>query len=77
MMHSEDQDYFDFSIEEEVPEELSSDKKACPHCKQPIPKDSLFCLFCGEPATKTKKGNWIILVALIVLIVFIVWVLAL
>jgi len=73
MMNSDNRDYFDFTTEEELPEEHSGDIRKCPHCDRPISADSLFCLYCGESVLSAKKNKWTILVAVFVLIAFLSW----
>ena len=73
MMFSEEEDYFDFSIEEDLPEEQSPKKRQCPHCGKPIPADSLFCLFCGQAVSQGNKKIWVIVVVILVLISFLLW----
>jgi predicted nucleic acid-binding Zn ribbon protein len=70
-MDSDNYDYFDFSTEQELPEEQASQMKPCPHCKQPIPAHSLFCLYCGEAVTSSRKHRWMIIVAIFVLVAFV------
>jgi predicted nucleic acid-binding Zn ribbon protein len=65
-----DSDYFDFTVEDELPEEYSKNMKECPHCNKPIPADSLFCLYCGERIWPVKKKIWLITAVVIVLIAF-------
>ncbi len=74
MMYIDNNDYFDFKAENELPEEHSQDKKICPHCGKPIPADSLFCLYCGEPLPAGKKNIWVTLLVILVLAAFIMWV---
>jgi hypothetical protein len=57
MMCADNHDYFDFTTEDELPEEHSKDMRRCPHCDKPIPADSLFCLYCGEPVPPVKKDK--------------------
>ena len=73
-MHINNEDYFDFEVENELPEERSQDMKKCPHCGKPIPDDSLFCLYCGEPVSSTNKNKWLILLVFLILIVFLLWI---
>lgn len=73
-MSLKNEDYFDFTTEEELPEEYSKNMKSCPHCNKPIPADSLFCLYCGGQVSPGKRNLWMVLVALFVLIAFILWI---
>ena len=73
-MDSGNLDYFDFTTEDELPQEPSKDMKACPHCNKPIPADSLFCLYCGESTSPVKKHKWMVMVILFVLIAFALWI---
>ena len=50
--------------------------KECPHCKQPIPDDSLFCLYCGDPVDPYPRSKWIAPVAIIAVLAFILLMLA-
>ena len=68
MMDLDNEDYFDFNTVDELPEESFPEKKSCLHCGKSIPADNLFCLFCGEETQPKRKGNWLILVALFILI---------
>ncbi|MFH1678422.1 MAG: zinc ribbon domain-containing protein [Candidatus Omnitrophota bacterium] len=70
-------DDFDFTTESELPERHSSQMKQCPACFNPIPDDSLFCLYCGEPVSPRKKKKWVILVVFLVLTAFLFWVFSL
>lgn len=70
-MNSDNHDYFDFTTQQELPEEQTSQMKPCPNCKQPIPANRLFCLYCGEPVSERGKNRWVALVALLVLVAFI------
>ena len=75
MKNFQNEDYFDFTTVEEVPEDFSSEKRSCPHCGKPIPADSLFCLFCGERISPKSKAKWLILVPLLILIAtFLFWI---
>ncbi len=70
-----DCDYFDFTTKEELPEEHSEDTRECPHCKKPIPADSLFCLYCGEAVSPSNKKNiWAAALVIFVLIAFLCWI---
>jgi predicted nucleic acid-binding Zn ribbon protein len=73
-MDLNNRDYFDFTTEEELPEEHSKDMRNCPHCDKPIPADSLFCLYCGEPVSRGKKNKWVVLIVVFVLIAFLLWI---
>lgn len=66
-------DYFDFEAEGELPEGHSQDSKMCPHCGKPIPADSLFCLYCGQRVWPSRKNIWVVLIAILVLAAFITW----
>jgi predicted nucleic acid-binding Zn ribbon protein len=70
-MDSDNQDYFDFKTIDELPEEYSKQERNCPHCGKPIPADSLFCLYCGEPILSSKKNKWVVLVVIFLLVAFI------
>lgn len=70
-MGSDNQDYFDFTTEQELPEEHAKHMRECPHCNKPIPADSLFCLYCAEPVSSGKKNKWMILLVIFVLIAFV------
>ena len=73
----EDEAYFDFEEKQELPEELDFNRtKICPHCKKPIPADSTLCLYCGESVYYGEgKSKWMIWVAIIVIIAFLVLIL--
>jgi len=74
-MHPDNQDYFDFNEVNELPEDFSSKKKECSHCGKSISVNSIFCLFCGERVSPKRKGNWLILVPLLILIIaFLFWI---
>ena len=76
MMNSENQDYFDFTTQEELPDEYTIQKRNCPFCSKPIPADSLFCLYCGEPVSDSKDSNknkWIVFLVFFVLIALLFW----
>ncbi|MFH1339198.1 MAG: zinc-ribbon domain-containing protein [Candidatus Omnitrophota bacterium] len=73
MMHTDNDGYFNFKAESELPEEHSQDMKKCPHCGKPIPVDSLFCLYCGEAVPAGKKNIWMILLMILILAAFIMW----
>lgn len=77
MMDSGNQSYFDFTTKDELPEEHSPQKRSCPHCSKPIPIDSLFCLFCGEPVSSAKKHRNLVWVVFIILITLLFLILAL
>ncbi|MBU1871705.1 MAG: hypothetical protein KKH80_02775 [Candidatus Omnitrophica bacterium] len=68
-------DYFDFNAREELPEENSSEKMDCLHCKKPIPSGSLFCLYCGEPVSSGRKNIWLAITVIFVLLFFILLIL--
>ncbi|MGD9014405.1 MAG: zinc ribbon domain-containing protein [Candidatus Omnitrophota bacterium] len=70
-MGDDNQDYFDFTSEQELPEEDSPKMRPCPNCAQPIPTNCLFCLYCGQPVSQYKKNRWVALVAILVLVAFI------
>ncbi|MFC1657833.1 zinc ribbon domain-containing protein [Candidatus Omnitrophota bacterium] len=74
-MSNPDYDNFDFTTEQELPEEHTGSTRPCPHCKQPISSDSLFCLYCGGAVSSDAKNRWLPLVSLIVLAAFILWIL--
>ena len=40
----------------------------CPKCKKQIDNDSQFCEFCGSKITKSKKGLWITLAVIAILV---------
>jgi len=69
-MGDDNQDYFDFTSEQELPEENSSGMKPCPNCAQLIPANRLFCLYCGQPVSQYKKNRWVVLVVILVLAAF-------
>jgi len=68
----ENEGYFEFREELELPEDLDyKNTKPCPHCKKPIPSNATMCLYCGEPVyPDTHKKNWMVWVALFVIITF-------
>ncbi len=71
-----DEDYFDFEEKLEEPEELDFNQpETCPHCKKPIPKDALMCLYCGKSVSSIQKPKWIIWVVILVIVAFIALVL--
>jgi len=76
-MYLDNDDYFDFATKDELSEVYSPKKRQCPNCSKPIPTDSLFCLYCGEPVSLGKKKGWLILLVLFVLLAFVLWVLIL
>ncbi len=65
---------FDFKTVNELPEEHSPKMTPCPYCSKPIPTDSLFCLYCGEPVSSSRKNKWVVLVALFALIALLFWI---
>ena len=74
-MDSDNQDYFDFTTRDELPEEHSQEMIRCPHCEKPVPKNSLFCLYCGESiAPIIKKDKWVVIVIILVLVAFALWI---
>ena len=76
-MVSGDLEHFDFRTEDDLPQQQSPGMRACPHCRQPIPEDSLFCLYCSEPvAPVTAKSRvWVFAVAILVLFAFLLLIL--
>jgi len=64
--------YFDFKEELELPEDLDyKNLKPCPHCKKPIPYNATMCLYCGETVyPDTHKKTWIIWTTLFVIVAF-------
>ncbi len=73
-----EEEYFEFEERTEEPEELDfKHLKPCPHCHKPIPQNALFCLYCGQNVYrgKTQKKIWLVVVALLTLISFLVLVL--
>ena len=73
-MDSDNLDYFDYKIENEMPGEPTKLMRKCPHCDKPIPADSLFCLYCGESVSAVKKNTWMVMVVMFVLIAFVLWI---
>ena len=70
------EDYFDFENIEEAREELDfNNLKQCPHCKNPIPKNSILCLYCGKSTSSSKIPKWKVIVILLVVFMFILWIL--
>ncbi|MDP8233305.1 MAG: hypothetical protein P9M06_00675 [Candidatus Saelkia tenebricola] len=66
-----DEEYLEFNEVEELPEELDFDNtKKCPHCNNPVPGDSLLCLYCGGRVVSNSRSLWFILTAIIVCIIF-------
>ena len=63
----------DFNFEQlaELPEELDFNQlKTCPHCKKPIPSTSTLCLYCGENTEISKQPKWVVWVAILVILSF-------
>ena len=64
------EDNFNFKEIPEEPETLDFSKKVlCPHCKKPIPHDSILCLFCGEEVHNPKSYSWVSWVAIAMVII--------
>lgn len=72
-MYTDNNDYFDFETENELPQGHSQDLKKCPHCGKSIPADSLFCLYCGGSVSSRKKNIWAALLVILILAAFIMW----
>lgn len=67
------QSYFDYQQVVEEKEELDFNNLVnCPKCKKPIPYNSTMCLYCGREVYFSKKAPWIIWVAVLLLIAFLV-----
>lgn len=65
------EDHFDFQQIDEESEKLNFDKLTpCPNCKKPIPEDSTMCLYCGEEGKEGKKPTWFIWTAILVIVIF-------
>ena len=64
-----------FREEPEERDDLDFSKKVlCPHCKKPIPHDSILCLFCGEEVHNPKSHSWVswVAIAMVVVIVMLI-----
>ena len=65
---------FDFKSVTEEPEDLDfSNLVPCPHCKKPIPRDALNCLYCGRSVDVYNKPLWLIWTAVLLIVIFIVF----
>lgn len=73
-MSPDNYDYFEFTTEEELPEEQNPRMKQCPVCSRLIAADSLFCLYCGEAVSRPKKNIWVVITVCFILIAFVLWV---
>ena len=70
-MSEEDQDYFDFEEVSDPSEDLDFEHlKPCPQCGQPIPCNAIICLYCGNSVASFKRPQWMIWVAVFVIIAF-------
>ena len=72
---NEDEDYFDFKeyINSDDGERDFRKLVECSHCHKPVPPDAILCLYCGKRVV--KKPVWIVYVALILIISFLIWLL--
>lgn len=67
---------FDYESIGEEEEQLDYNKlSACPHCKKPIPFDSLLCLYCGQSLSSFSKKSWVVIAAIIFLAIFVIFIL--
>ncbi len=41
----------------------------CPECAKEIPNDSIYCEFCGARIKKSKKGWWVVMGVILVLVI--------
>jgi len=68
---------FEFQSFDEEPERLDDQKLVpCPWCKKLIPKDESICYYCGKESTPSTRPLWIVWTAIIVIVIFVLFLLA-
>ena len=68
------EDHFNFEPVEELDENLDfKHLKLCPFCKKEVPQNAISCLYCGQFFSSARKPKWIIWVASLVIICFVLF----
>ena len=69
------QAHFDYKKVTEEKDELDFENLVpCFHCKKPIPSDATMCLYCGHEVTHYGSQQWVIWVAIILIVIFAVFI---
>ncbi|HEO63809.1 MAG TPA: hypothetical protein ENN78_00890 [Candidatus Omnitrophica bacterium] len=69
-----DEEHFDFAESEEPEDDLNFDDTIeCPNCKNPVPKNSLLCLYCGKSVNANSYPEWLKITAVVIGIIFVLF----